>query len=128
MAEHPNAELARKGYKAFAEGDMATLTELMAEGAVWHVGGNNQLTGDYKGRDAIFGLFARFAEGNPQIEVHDILANDEHTVVLTHITGSREGKTLDVRTNDTCHVVNGQVTEFWSFAEDQAAVDEFWSD
>ena len=127
MAEHPNVELSRRGYKAFSEGDMATLAELIAEDAVWHVGGNNILTGDYEGRDAIFGLFARYAESNPQIEVHDILANDGHTVVLTHLTASRQGKTVDTRTNDTSHTVNGQLTEFWTFAEDQAGIDELWS-
>ena len=127
MGEHPNVELARRGYKAFSEGDMATMAELIAEDAVWHVGGNNILTGDYKGRDAIFGLFARFAESASQIEVHDILANDEHTVVLTHLTASRQGKTVDTRTCDTSHTVNGQLTEFWSFAEDSAGIDELWS-
>ena len=127
MAEHPNVDLARRGYKAFSEGDMETLTELIAPDAVWHVGGNSELTGDYKGLEAIFGLFAKFAEASPQIEVHDILANDEHTVVLTHVTASRQGKTADTRTCDTTHVVNGQVTEFWSFAEDQAGFDDLWS-
>ena len=126
MAEHPNVELARRGYKAFSEGDMETLTELIAEDAVWHIGGNSSLTGDYNGRDAIFGLFATFAEASPQIEVHDILANDDHTVVLTRLTANRQGKTVDTRTCDTTHLVNGQVTEFWSFGEDQAALDELW--
>ena len=127
MAEHPNVELTRRGYKAFSEGDMGTLAELIAEDAVWHVGGNNILTGDYKGREAIFGLFARFGESNPHLEVHDILANDEHTAVLVRITASRQGKSVDTRSCDTTHIVNGQVAEFWSFAEDQAGFDEIWS-
>jgi hypothetical protein len=57
MAEHPNVELTRRGYRAFSEGDM-TLTELIADDCVWHVGGNNVLTGDHKGREAIFGYRA----------------------------------------------------------------------
>ena len=106
---------------------MATLTELIADDCVWHVGGNNVLTGDYEGRDAIFGLFARFAESNPTIEIHDVLANDEHVVVLAHYSGSRLGKTLDHNTCDVSHIVDGRMTEFWSFGEDQAAVDALWS-
>ncbi len=39
MSEHPNIELSRRGYAAFGTGDMATLTELIADDAVWHVGG-----------------------------------------------------------------------------------------
>jgi ketosteroid isomerase-like protein len=128
MAEHPNAELTRRGYEAFQQGDLGTLTELIAEDAVWHVGGHNSITGDYKGREAIFGLFAKFAEANVRLEVHDILANDTHAVVLSHVSAERGGKTIDAHTSDTMHVRDGRVTEFWSFPEDQAAFDAFWSD
>ena len=131
MADHPNIDLARRGYKAFGEGDMETLTELIAEDAVWHVGGNNALTGDYKGREAVFGLFAKFgemSEGTLSIELHDVLANDDHTVVLTTVTAAgSSGKTLSVNTTDTSHISNGQLTEFWSFGSDQAALDAYFS-
>ena len=33
---HPNEELVRKGYDAFASGDMDTLRELFDPGIVWH--------------------------------------------------------------------------------------------
>ena len=39
MTEHPNIELARRGYEAFAKGDLAALTELLANDVVWHVQG-----------------------------------------------------------------------------------------
>ena len=41
MADHPNATLLRKGYAAFGQGDMATLTDLFSEDVVWHFPGNN---------------------------------------------------------------------------------------
>jgi len=34
-----NTALVRRGYAAFNRGDLATLTELFAEDAVWHCGG-----------------------------------------------------------------------------------------
>ena len=34
MTEHPDVELSRRGYDAFAKGDMATLTELIADDVV----------------------------------------------------------------------------------------------
>jgi hypothetical protein len=37
MAEHPNAERIRRAFDAFARGDMATMTELIAEDTVWHI-------------------------------------------------------------------------------------------
>ncbi len=131
MDEHPNVELSRRGYAAFSAGDMETLTELIAEDAVWHVAGRGALAGDYNGRDAIFGFFGKLvekSEGTLQLEVHDILANDDHSVVLTRLTaGGSSGKSVDITTCDTAHIRDGQVVEFWSFGSDQYAWDEYTS-
>ncbi len=130
MADHPNAALLRKGYEAFASGDMATLTELFAEDVVWHVPGNSQISGEHRGRDAVFGVFAKVGQltgGSFKIELHDVLANDEHAVSLTRGRASREGKQLEAVECTVYHIKGGKVTEFWSFPEDQRVTDEFWS-
>ena len=130
MAEHPNVGLMRRGYDAFAKGDMATLRELFADNIVWHAPGTGPLSGDYKGRDAVFAFFARIAEmsgGTFRIELHDVLANDEHAVALARLTASRQGKQLAANEADVFHIRNGKVTEFWPMAEDQGAFDEFFS-
>ncbi len=130
MADHPNAELLKKGYAAFASGDMPTVTELFAEDVVWHVTGNNQLSGTHRGREAVFAAFAKSAEltgGTFKIDVHDVVANDVHAVALTRATASRQGKQYDSLDTDVYHVSGGKVTEFWSFAEDTKKADEFWS-
>ena len=62
MTEHPNIELTRQGYDAFAKGDLAALSELIAGDATWHVLGVGPLSGTYHGRDEIFGFFGRLAE------------------------------------------------------------------
>ena len=92
MADHPNAELLRKGYEAFDKGDMAALTELFDTDVVWHVPGTSPISGVHTGREAVFAVFAKTVEltgGSFKIELHDVLANDEHTVALTRATGSR---------------------------------------
>jgi hypothetical protein len=130
MADHPNAELLRKGYEAFDKGDMAVLTNLFAEDVVWHVAGTSLISGEHRGREAVFAAFAKTVElsgGSFKIELHDVLANDEHTVALTRATGSRQGRQLSSLDTDVYHMSNGKVTEFWSFAEDQRLTDEFWS-
>ena len=130
MADHPNADLLRRGYEAFGKGDMATITELFSEDLVWHLPGNNQLSGVHRGRDAVFAIFAKTTQlsgGTFKIKVHDVLANDEHAVALTRGTASRQGKQLNSLDTDVYHMSNGKVTEFWSFAEDQRLTDEFWS-
>jgi ketosteroid isomerase-like protein len=44
---HPNEELARRGYDAFARGDMDTLRELFDPEIVWHFPGRSPLAGDH---------------------------------------------------------------------------------
>ena len=64
MAEHPNLVNARAGYEAFALGDMAAVGDLLADDIVWHSGGNNILTGDYEGKEAVFGLLREVDAGD----------------------------------------------------------------
>ena len=130
MAEHPNVGLLKRGYEAFAKGDMATLTELFSENIVWHVPGNNLISGEHRGRDAVFAFFGQIAQlsgGTYQVKLHDALANDEHAVALARVTGSRQGKQIEILDVAVYHISDGKVTEAWSFADDQRAEDEFWS-
>ena len=50
MADHPNAEFVRHGYNAFIAGDMEWLNEHFDDTIVWHEAGNNQFSGDFRGR------------------------------------------------------------------------------
>ena len=130
MPEHPNTALLRKGYEAFAKGDMAILTELFSENVVWHTPGSNPLSGEHRGRDAVFAMFARIAElsgGTLRIEVHDVLANDEHAVALVRMMASRQGRQLNLLEAAVYHISNGKATEAWSLPYDQRVSDEFWS-
>ena len=130
MADHPNAQLARKGYAAFAAGDLDTIRAMFHPDIVWHTGGKSPLAGDYKGIDEVFGFFGRILQetgGQFFNEVHDAIANDEHTIVLVTQTAERNGRKLSLRAVNVEHVTDGKVTESWFFYEDQGAADEFWS-
>jgi ketosteroid isomerase-like protein len=127
---HPNEDLVRRGFAAFGAGDMATLSELFADDVVWHAGGRNPLSGDYKGKDEVFGFFAKIAEGTGgtfRLDIHDLVVNDEHVVALLRSTGERQGKTLSDNGVQVFHVKDGHVTESWFHPSDQYAADEFWS-
>ena len=125
---HPNEELVRRAFDAFASGDVEALGELMEPDSVWHAPGRNPLAGDHRGVEAILGYFARTMEltgGTFRTELHDVVANDEHAVSLFVARGQREGKTLDVRNVLVTHVRNGKLGETWLFPGDQYASDEF---
>jgi ketosteroid isomerase-like protein len=94
---HPDEEIVRRGYDAFSRGDMQTLRELFDPDVVWHTPGRSQLAGDHRGVDAVLGFFGRTMEltgGTFRVEVHDVVANDEHVVGLHEVIAEREGKTL----------------------------------
>jgi ketosteroid isomerase-like protein len=130
-AQHANIQRARRAYEAFDKADMETVSELMADDVVWHVGGNNALSGEYKGKDAVFGFFGKLMQltgGTFKLEVHDILANDEHSVTLVTETAEKDGKKYENRAVHITHPDSqGRVKEFWAFNEDQAAGDAFFS-
>ena len=63
---HKNVDLLNKGYDAFDKGDLDTIRALFTEDVVFHVGGHNQLTGDYRGIDEVFGFFGKIVERGPQ--------------------------------------------------------------
>jgi uncharacterized protein len=127
---HPNQELLRSGFDAFAKGDVDTLRELFDQSAAWHVPGRSQLSGDYQGVDAIVGFFARTMEltgGSFRAELHDVVANDEHAVALYVTRGEREGRTLENRDVLVSHIRNGKIAEAWLLTDDLYAADEFYS-
>jgi len=126
---HPNADLVRRGFEAFASGDVATLDQLIADGAKWHQSGRNPLSGDFVGKQAIMESFARVRTETDSFgqDVHTILADDDHVVALVNAHITRGGKTIDLQQTLVFHVADGKATEVWAFPTDQYAVDEFWA-
>ena len=122
---------ARQGYDAFANGDLDRLRELIDPNVLWHVGGRSRFARDYRGLDDVFeNFFAPILSetgGSLRNEVHDILASDDHVVVLFSQTAERNGKRLTARFANIEHVRDGRVVESWFFPEDAYALDEFYS-
>lgn len=130
MDVHPNVERIKAEYEAFVEGDFSGLARLFAEDAVWHVRGDSPLGGDHVGRHSIVAFLKRLADETDEsfmVELHDILANDEHTVVLAHTTVRHEE---DTYTADEVHVFctnqEGLITEAWGFTSDPEGQGRFW--
>jgi uncharacterized protein len=121
----------RDGYAAFGSGDFEKVKSNFSDDVIFHVGGNNSFSGDYKGWDEVLGFFARLAQetqGSFKFDLHDVLTSDEHAVGLAHVTATRGDKTLDQNVVHVYHTNDeGQITEAWTFPEDSALADEFWS-
>jgi ketosteroid isomerase-like protein len=85
------------------------------------------LAGDYRGRDAVYGMFGKLMEitgGTFRLDVHTILADDDHGVALVVATGSRNGQSVELKEAHVFHLLNGKVVEFWEAFTDQYSADE----
>ena len=128
-----NIDNTKKAYAAFAQGDIATLTDLIAPDCVWHVGGRNPLSGDYVGHEQILGYFAKLfelTEGTFQVELVDLaeLPATGLMTCLVRATGTRNGTTLDTRMIELGRANDkNQIVECWWFPEDAYAGDEFFA-
>jgi uncharacterized protein len=69
--------------------------ETFSPDMVWHQGGPNQTSGDYRGVDSVLGLLGKLAQltdGTFSVALHDVLASDEHAVALAVCKGQRGGR------------------------------------
>jgi ketosteroid isomerase-like protein len=125
---HPNEELARKATEAFSKGDFETFLGLHTDDTVLHFPGRGPLAGDYKGKDGLSQLFQKQMEmldGPPEIQNHDILASDEHAVILNNTRGTRKGRTLEQQQVVVLHTRGGKIAEVWLQFSNQQDMDEF---
>jgi len=83
MSAQENKQQAEAAYKAFSEGDAAGAMANMDDGVTWKVGGDNALTGTYRGKEQIGELWAKLAEKGVGTEPHDFVADGDKVVVLT---------------------------------------------
>ena len=128
MTAQEDAELVRHGYEAFIAGDMEWMNEHLYENIVWHVPGDNVLSGDYHGRENVLAFFAKsLTIALPEFDIHDVVASDDHVVALLDITWRRNdnGTTLEDKNVQIFHVSNGQALEVWTMSEDPAKFDQF---
>lgn len=65
--------------------------------------------------------------GTFSLDIHDIVANDDHTVALVKTRGERDGRQLEDNAVHVLHIDDGKVASFWSFVWDQQAQQEFWA-
>ncbi len=83
MDAQQNAKLIRGGYDAFNKADIAALTELFADDAMWHTPGRSVMAGDHKGRDATFEYFGRLGQstdGTFQANLKSLVAEGDTVV------------------------------------------------
>jgi len=125
-------ERVRTLYAAFAAGDATAYRAAFAEDVVWHVPGDNPVSGAYRGAQAYFETMpARMSPLDDwTLTVTGVCSNqkDNAALVAFHLRGSRKGRSVDM---DGYHMIrlndDGKIVEGWGFTEDQDALDAFFA-
>ena len=128
MGATENANQIRRGYDAFNQADIPTLTEIFDADVVWHFPGSSALAGDHVGRDAtlaVLGGYGAASGGTLKANVIDIMASEDHVTGVANDTASNSGKNLDVRSTVVFAMRDAKVVEAWHYIDDLAAFDTF---
>lgn len=125
----PADVIARYGAAA-AAGDMTELAAVLHEHAVWHQPGDNPLSGDHAGPDAIVAHLGRFMElsgGTFRLETLSVEGAGALVATTVRFSAAREGREdLDQGGVDVFRVEGDRIAEIWLISEDQEAEDAFW--
>ncbi len=123
MAEHPNVALVRRANDEMQRDGVAAMANYLADDVVWHEIGRAE---PRRGKAA---LAAAMGTVDYEIswQLHDVVGNDDHVVVLGTATATRGGKRLVYRVAEIYHVKGGKVTERWAFSDDTAAITAFFA-
>lgn len=124
-----NEAAIRRYCEAWRNGDLAAILDCYHDDLVLHYFGRSPLAGEHRGKAAALAVLARVQQltNRRLVEIHDVLASDDHAVILARERFERDGRQLEVRRVLLYHIRDGRLAEGWIYDDDQRAVDEWWS-
>jgi ketosteroid isomerase-like protein len=124
-----NTALVKRGFEAFAAGDMATLQGLYHVDAAFYTVPQQTGDGAHLGRDAIFAFFERLlneSKGTFKVRPITIAAADDRVFVLQEVSGQRNGYSLQEQTIMVFTIAGGLVREMREFITPASHTKAFW--
>jgi uncharacterized protein len=85
-----NIEVIRKGYEAFAAGDVDTVMSLFDDDLEWIQPGNSAVSGTYHGKAELGELLGQMADKQTTVKVNRLLGDGNTVVALTDVTSDGE--------------------------------------
>ena len=115
----------------FDAGDLGLIERFLREDVHWRspwgVGPSS--------RDEVVAQFDSFNEatgGSMELTLNDVFADDTHALSLVRLRPTAPtgpDKHMDVKEANVFHLdSDGHAYEFWGVADDQAAINSFWTD
>lgn len=128
---HPNEKLIREFFEAADRLDIEAVQAMFTDDIALHYPGRNPVSGTYRGKDEVLSAYTKMYQLTDytfgRVELHDILASDNHVVSLVRVGAERAGKRFEWQGIDVIHLREGKICEIWVHVGDQYGVDEFLS-
>ena len=121
--------LLRNNYEQFAQGNAEALFGSLSDDVQWSVSGPSPLRGVYRGKPEVRAFFGRMMElygGTLRVQVVDVLAGEEHGVVLTEEEAEYKNKRVQFRSVHLWRLTNRRLSAFDVYYDDKYHA--FWRD
>jgi ketosteroid isomerase-like protein len=128
MTTHPNAQLLQEAYKALSQGDLQPLLSMLSEDITWTDSTLGPLAGTYTGKDEVpqfFGKMMNVYDGTLDVDIADIVASDDHAIVLTRESGTAHGEPVAWTSVHVYSFADGRCHRFVSYGS--AEYQRFWA-
>jgi ketosteroid isomerase-like protein len=115
-----NEQAIRDLYDARARRDWDTVRSLLADEVGYHEPGEEDHSGDYRGRDEVVALLEKLVavtEGTFQLEPEAFLNLQQHSAVLVRWWAERQGRRSDGYEIAVYRVSDGKIAEVWFYNE-----------
>lgn len=122
MPEHPNAALLREAIGSMVRGD-ENAGDYYADDIVWWQIGVDE---PVRGKAALEESMGGFEGMDLDLDIHDVVANDDHVIALVTATVTAGDKTKTYRTAEIYHVADGKLSERWAFSDDTQGIIDFF--
>ncbi|MCV7424166.1 nuclear transport factor 2 family protein [Mycobacterium yunnanensis] len=106
--EQDHVELIKKGYDAFAAGDVERLMSMLDDNVEWVQPGESTISGTYHGKGELGGLLARMAEKSATVTPTRFVADGDTVVAIGDVSldgeTSQGANVFTIRDGKVAHV------------------------
>jgi uncharacterized protein len=127
--KHSNAEILEKVYEYYAKGNLAAVLGACSDKVTFQIMGKSKLAGKYT-KETFPQFVSKIQElsgGTYRLDVHDIMANDRHGVVLASGMLEKKGEKSQIRTVHVWRFEEGKIVAWYEYPRDLYQFDSLFS-
>ncbi len=121
-------QLARRFFGAYGDGDLETVSSLLAEDVVTYITNADAGVDRVEGRDGFMSRLPDLSGAELRTGITQVVAVDgERVMTMIEVQAERQGRTLHNFAAFLARVADGRIAELWMVDAKPAYSDEFWS-